>query len=348
VYYIIKYKPPLFKIKERKMLTQTITEIQSNIQIGILPLLAAAAPAIIGGGLGLVGAKNQRKQQNKQQEKQIEHDKNMAEISHQNQLDMMRKSIDATSAKEERRRLEEAGLNPALMYGMSGAGGATATAGAGASASNVMQPPVEGITGMGQQLGQVAMQVAQIENIKADTKKKEAEAGNVEEDTVSKGNYNKAITPQVIDAWTDREIATAGSERAKRKMLDLANNFEEWLQTPEGTQNGQSPKERQVRVEINKALATVYNLDATTENEVGAKRTLLGANIKEVNSNVALKEQLKGQLDKINPIEVEQAIKNLEMLKQDPANSKIGQYIDFVTKQLSQTIGVYNAVKGGR
>jgi hypothetical protein len=85
---------------------------------------------------------------------------------------MFDKQAKWASASEERKRLEEAGLNVGLMYGGSGAGGSTPSqsAGSGSGASG----GVAGATQMG-----MAMQMAQIENIKAQTKKTEAETESV-------------------------------------------------------------------------------------------------------------------------------------------------------------------------
>ena len=80
---------------------------------------------------------------------------------------------------QQKQRLEAAGLNPALMYGMSGAG-ATGTAtkgGSGGMGSVSMAAPINSkaveSVGMGIQLG---LMKAQKENIEADTAVKQANA----------------------------------------------------------------------------------------------------------------------------------------------------------------------------
>lgn len=143
--------------------------------ISILPLLAAAAPALIGGAASIIGSSQKNKQQNKQQALQIQHDKDMAEIGHQNQIDLAQKTYDLTNAKAQKKTLEEAGLNPALMYGGGGGGGTSVSTGTGAAASNIQQETTEPFSGMGIQLQQAALMAAQRKNIEADTAKKEVE-----------------------------------------------------------------------------------------------------------------------------------------------------------------------------
>ena len=159
-----------------------MTTIQDLINSGlikpnlsILPLLAAAIPAAIGTAGSIIGSKQKNKQQKEQQGLQIQHDKDMAEISHQNQLDMAKKTYELTNAKAQKKTLEEAGLNPPLMYGGGGGGGTSVTTGTGATASNIQQDTAEPFSGMGMQLQQAALMTAQRKNIEADTAKKEVE-----------------------------------------------------------------------------------------------------------------------------------------------------------------------------
>lgn len=162
---------------------------------------------LISGALGMVGGaisdrrnyRNQKKLMGLQNEynlnmlaKQQDYAKEMAGINQGYAMDMANWSHNAnkdmwdyTNYENQVAHLEAAGLNPALLYGQGGGGGATAAggnaiAGSGQSAggANTSAPQairsqiIEG-AGMGIQLG---LMNAQKRNIEADTAKKEADA----------------------------------------------------------------------------------------------------------------------------------------------------------------------------
>ena len=80
-----------------------------------------------------------------------------------------------TNYKPQVDEMNKAGINPALLYGMSGGGGVTVGSGAGGAASGSVSAQNSGVAGMG--LGiQMELLKAQKENIEADTKNKLAEA----------------------------------------------------------------------------------------------------------------------------------------------------------------------------
>ena len=200
-------------------------------QLGILPLLAAAIPAAIGAVGSIVGSSQKNKQQKKQQDIQIQHDKDMAEISHQNQLDMAKKTYDLTNAKAQKATLEEAGLNPALMYGGGGGGGTSVSTGAGASASNVQQDTAEPFTGMGLQLQQAALIAAQTKNVQADTAAKEVDTAkkagidteNAKADLKAKMFTNQLNDTIGINAILDKFVSEADISKteAEKRNHDL-------------------------------------------------------------------------------------------------------------------------------
>ena len=85
---------------------------------------------------------------------------------------------DYTNYENQKKHLEAAGLNPALLYGMSGGGGATATGaqgmGAGIASGHEMGIKQQG-RGMGLQAAAIASQIdlnnSQAEKNRADAKK---------------------------------------------------------------------------------------------------------------------------------------------------------------------------------
>lgn len=138
---------------------------------------------IVGAGMGLLleghNDRRQLEQERKLQEQQMGFNKQMAEFNYQQQMKMW----EATNYKAQMEQLKKAGLNPGLIYGMSGGGGAT-TAAAPATAPSGGTAPRGGGEAMGMALqgAQSAMQVellrAQKENIEADTKNKLGDAAN--------------------------------------------------------------------------------------------------------------------------------------------------------------------------
>lgn len=139
--------------------------------------MSGIGDSAIGAGMGMIlGGYNDRrqiKQQQKLQDMQIRGNKEMADYNKGLALDMW----NDTNAEAQRKHYEDAGLNVGLMYGGSGAGGATSNAGAGGSVSGAMAA-----TGGGKETmdGMMAMmQQAQMGLIEAQTEKTKAEATKI-------------------------------------------------------------------------------------------------------------------------------------------------------------------------
>lgn len=124
-----------------------------------------AALGAVGEGMGILfqGIKNkqQLKQAGKMQELQIKGSKELTDYNTMKQLEMWKN----TSYGAQKEQMEKAGLNPALMYGMSGGGGQSNSI----SAGNVGGQGAEVARGMGLQ---AILTKAQIDNINADTQDK--------------------------------------------------------------------------------------------------------------------------------------------------------------------------------
>ena len=120
----------------------------------------------IGGAfLGMLGAGQQHRRQKELMDIQNRNQQALNKQGHDLQFDMWNK----TNAKAQVEHYKQAGLNPALMYGQSGAGGQTGSQGGGSAAGG--QAPLMDI---GANAMQGAMMKAQIDNIKADTENKQA------------------------------------------------------------------------------------------------------------------------------------------------------------------------------
>lgn len=138
-----------------------------------------AANDIIGTGLGLMLEKhNDNRQYNQQarlQALQIQGQKEMSSYNMEQQYQMWLK----TNYPAQMEQLKEAGLNPGLIYGMGGAGGAT-TGSASGNVTGAEAPKggneVLNAMGIQMQSAQLSLLNAQRQNIEADTQKKQAEA----------------------------------------------------------------------------------------------------------------------------------------------------------------------------
>ena len=94
--------------------------------------LAGTAVSTLGNiGMALFGNDQQVKQQQKLQNLQIQGQKEMGLFNYNQQMKMW----DNTNYEAQKRHMIAAGLNPALMYGMGGAGGATTGANTGQTVS---------------------------------------------------------------------------------------------------------------------------------------------------------------------------------------------------------------------
>lgn len=184
-----------------------------------------AVNAAVGQGMGLLFGKIQDKRQLNQQDKlnanQLKHNKQAAEHQYGLNLEM----ANATAAPWQVKKLDEAGLNPALMYGGSGAGGATSAAGgntAGVSGGSAGDPNAG--VGMGMQMAaQIGLMKAQKENIEADTENKKAGAGsadatteNTKADTAGKNIKNS------IAAETKEDVIKTARATAEQEMQKIA------------------------------------------------------------------------------------------------------------------------------
>lgn len=109
-----------------------------------------------------------------------------------------------------KRQYQEAGLSPSLMFGGTpGQGGTSGAQGSGASGIQTQYMPLDIVN--------AALGAAQIANIKAQTKKTEAETGNIQQDTVLK---------QLQETWQEMQ------NNEKSIELELSTIY---LTKPDGT-----------------------------------------------------------------------------------------------------------------
>lgn len=151
-----------------------------------IPLLGMLGAAALSGGMGMLSADQQNKTNRSNMEWSEEAQNRLADRQMDRQLQMWKK----TGIAGQRAELEKAGMNAALLYGGGGSGGqsqsvggATPSAPQGSGAAN---PQLENSVGM-------AMQVANLKLIDAQTKKAEAEATKISGADTDETNAGAAL-----------------------------------------------------------------------------------------------------------------------------------------------------------
>lgn len=182
---------------------------------------------MMGGIMGLaLGGINDRRQYNQQerlQALQMQGQKQMTDYQFQKQLEMWK----ATNYSAQVEQMKQAGINPGLLYGMSG-GGATTTGGGGANVQGASAPTggreVQDIMGLQMQRELLKAQKENIEadtaNKKADIPIKEVQKPNIEADTKNKAAQEIMTNVQTRIARLD--------ERLKGETLDEQIEMVAW------------------------------------------------------------------------------------------------------------------------
>nr|DAR44669.1 MAG TPA: DNA pilot protein VP2 [Microviridae sp.] len=164
------------------------------------------------GGGGGINYHDQKKLMEKQHGYELENmdyqaklNEEMAQRNQQRQNEYFGMTAEYNSAKNQKQRLEEAGLNPALMYGSAGSGGAGTGSTGGASGSGVGLSQAQAV-GMGLQLSQIK---AQTNLMNAESAKAYAEANKI------KGVDTEAAKQGIkeSEAKVDEIIAKIPSEK---------------------------------------------------------------------------------------------------------------------------------------
>lgn len=263
-----------------------------------------AADTAIGMLLGKWNDKRQLKQQEQLQNLQIEGQKKLTDYNTSKQLQMWKD----TNYKAQVEELKKAGLNPGLIYGMSGGGGTTANISPG-NVSGGQAPTggreIQDMIGMGLQYQLLAAQKA---NIEADTKLKETEAtkkGGVDTANIQADTENK-ILQSVILKFTGLE----------------AKDVYERIMSP------------------NRSIQA-----KTYENELAARQGIAGT-IYEMWTEGKLYEKSTQEIEKIlldnakSREEIRQIYKNIELLEENIKGAKLNNIITELESKLQTETGI--------
>lgn len=218
-----------------------------------------AAQGAVALGLQRMGAKYDRKQQLKTQEglNELQVRSQMGIIDYQKQKDL--EMWHDTNYAAQMEELRKAGLNPGLLYGMSG-GGATTTGNAGGSVSAPNAGYVDTMSGavnaMGIDVAETKLKLAQArlaetqadklggvdtENVKADTAKKNQEIQNL--------------------------ITEVGTEKGKQALMKIETSIKEWERN--FLEQTFDDRKNTIHAGVNKALGEAKEAEAKGEISYG-------------------------------------------------------------------------------
>ena len=285
----------------------------------------------IGGALlGMLGAGQQHRRQKELMDIQNRNQQALNKQGHDLQFDMWNK----TNAKAQVEHYKQAGLNPGLMYGQSGAGGTTGSQGGGSAAGG--QAPLMDI---GASAMQGAMMKAQIDNINADTKLKDADAtktGGVDTDL---GNQ------QIQESITrlDKIIAETSSTRTIEALNKVKKELTESMITTEGL------KQQNIQADTTlKGATTKLQAEQTAKTEI--EKALIQANIGKTNAEktaIATRIQqdwirIANDVKGLDIKDKEQKIKNY----QAKINAEYPGLWNMIGSGIREFIGVWDSMTG--
>lgn len=203
-----------------------------------LPVIAGALLAAgAGQAMGMLNDRRQIKMNEKLIEQQTAAGMEMGRFNQKLALDMW----DKTNYEAQRKHLEKAGLNPALMYGTAGSGGTT-QGGRADMPSSSTAPTGGGELGMGMQAGlqaqmmqaQIEATKAQTENTKADTAVKLEQPGVMETGRQLTQQQTLNAVTQGIVLDLEKEIKNIEKYKADNTASDIIQQINYEMQRAEG------------------------------------------------------------------------------------------------------------------
>lgn len=205
----------------------------------------------IQGAWNMMSADKQRRDQERLMGIQQQNQQQLNRQGHQLQMDMWNK----TNYQAQLKHMKKAGLNPAMMYGMSGGGGTTAGSQGGGSAAG------------GQAVQMHPMDMANMALIDAERKLKEAQARNLDSST----GVNEEQTRKIGAEFRNIEQDTI------RKIQETTNlkTIDEWNKVRKGLDELKESKKVTGSSVVD--LMTTLGLDpVNNEEDANAVRILLG------------------------------------------------------------------------
>lgn len=210
-----------------------------------------AVGAIMGQAFAGANDRRQIRQQQKLTDMQLNADQKMGEFNRQQQMRMW----EDTNYSAQMGQLEKAGLNPGLIYGMGGGGGATAQSSPGqVHGANAPSGGGEQVA-MAQTMAQMGLMRAQTENVNANTEKTKAETKNtplqgdqiqMQTDSLAQGIENQKAQWRLTTI--DTELRQVQASVARQTILDQMQAIEN-----EAKKGVQVIKQLQLENQLNEA-----------------------------------------------------------------------------------------------
>lgn len=258
-----------------------------------------------------------------QRRQQLEADKKMADYNYK--LSMQK--FKDTGYEAQAKQMRDAGLSVGLMYGGSGGGGQTAQlSGSGTSAPQQMNMD----SGMGiaalQAQTQNEVLKAQAENLKADTKKKEAEASKTVGVDTDLGNKQiESLTQGIENAKAQEELTKIESQLIDIRVRKENETYYSWLDRFENETS-------KIKAEAKSAMAESKVNQATINEKIGIiKQELINSGLQNIltEANINLTNERVKEIG----VKLEQAWKQLEIQgKANDINAK-RQVVDEILGQ---------------
>lgn len=291
---------------------------------GIFSIFGAGLNAAISSGK----ADEQWGNQLRLMEIQNRYNEQMAKNNQQRNKDLW----DYTNYENQKQHMKNAGLNPALMYGMGGGGGVSAS---GAQGQGVTQPTDRSVEmelkqqGLGLQLASIASQV--------ELNKSQAEKNKAEADKIA------GVDTDVQKATMDNIIAQTSNEKIKKGLIYADTRFKDAME--ELTRTKVDEVGWNIKNLIKSLEIADKNIEATElDNEL--KSRTMEANVKQAEETLkntmadTLVKFSQGRLNKIQAEAIAEQVKQgwssigIQMAEKEQGWQQLGQQAQKITNDL--------------
>ena len=257
--------------------------------------------------------------------------KEQSNLQYYRSLNMMQMQNEYNSPAAQVERLKQAGLNVGLMY-QNGAGAGGTSAQPAAPEQAQWSPTMPDTSGLNL-IAQAALQKAQIENIEADTKKKNEEAGNISQDTKLKESMTRATDLQntIQEATSEAQIIAAYQNIEKNTAEIKVLKADELLKSKEQMRIAQDMQWQNTlnAIEVVKRRMDIAYAAAKTD-EARQNISLMRKQVEKLENDMEI-----SQMNMVNEIK-KTWIEEEKMFNQKEANDIMQRQLELDTKKLEE------------